>query len=359
MPARKTRVKARRPWVAQQEELTKSGVNMLRIALVAVLIGLPVAASAQPVEYVVGTWNLEHFHDGASRGFPENRSGGPSFPTRSNADYLFVASTIKAVDAKILVLVEINGETAEVTDPGDEDEEEDERSPELDRLVTFLGNTYEYVIGTAGDTQRIAILYDTKFARLNEACETSFRNIKVQKKSVFDRQPVYAHFTFLENGAPRNDLVVVGVHLASGQHLHLNHDKAMTKLVEEIDASRAEEFCVPKREFDVLITGDFNANRFGGPVEKFWDQMEGAGWDVLADAPSYPATRLSGNPLQQRTSQIDYIIVSKGLKGKEVAAPEATVHEGLLGANPPNDFRSKGSDHLPVTVKVKVVNDTD
>jgi endonuclease/exonuclease/phosphatase family metal-dependent hydrolase len=176
---------------------------------------------------------------------------------------------------------------------------------------------------------------------------------------VFDRQPLYGHFTFLENGQARNDLVVVGVHLASGQQLNLNHDKAMTKLVEEIDASRAEEFCVPKREFDVLITGDFNANRFGGPKEAFWDQMESAGWDVLANDGTYPATRLSGVPLQQRTSQIDYIIVSKGLKGKEVTAKLATVHQELIAANGAEAFRQDASDHLPLTVKIKVTADGD
>jgi hypothetical protein len=262
---------------------------------------LPIGASAQQLEYVVGTWNLEHFHEGADRGFPENTSGGPSIAARGDAEYAFIANTIKGLEARILVLEEINGKTVTVSDEDNTDEVE--KSPELERLKQFLGNGWDYVIGSSGGAQRIAILFNTEFARLNEACETSFRNNKIQGKSVFDRQPLYGHFTFLENGQARNDLVVVGVHLASGQHLNVNHDNAMTKLVKEIDASRAEEFCVPKREFDVLITGDFNANRFGGPVEKFWDKMETAGWDVLANEPSYPATRLSGVPLQQRWRQ--------------------------------------------------------
>ena len=61
---------------------------------------------------------------------------------------------------------------------------------------------------------------------------------------------------------------------------------------------------------------------------------------------------------------IDYIIASRfggshmGLVGEEISAKSATVHTGLLPSNP-EDFRRLQSDHLPVTVKVKVMADTD
>jgi hypothetical protein len=42
-----------------------------------------------------------------------------------------------------------------------------------------------------------------------------------------------------------------------------------------------------------------------------------------------------------------------------VTATLATVHADLIGAGGPDSFRQNASDHLPVTVKVKVQADTD
>ena len=130
--------------------------------------------------------------------------------------------------------------------------------------------------------------------------------------------------------------------------------------------------------------GDYNANRFGGAREFFWDDMEGNGqefigdeghWDVLADdEATYLATRLSGNPPAQRTSVIDYIIASqfaggflgagarRGLVGEEIAADvgKATIHADLVtDAGGGMAFRQQSSDHLPVTIEVSVVDDSD
>lgn len=120
--------------------------------------------------------------------------------------------------------------------------------------------------------------------------------------------------------------------------------------------------CIPPDENDILITGDFNANRFDDKLEQFWDEMENSGWDVLGDnGSSYPATRLSGHPLKLNKSKIDYIIVTKGgqgLAGEEVLADQATVHTGLVGQDPVS-FRRHASDHIPVTVRVRVMDDTD
>ncbi len=36
---------------------------------------------------VIGTWNIEWFKDGRSRGFSEDGQGGPSYGARTNDDY--------------------------------------------------------------------------------------------------------------------------------------------------------------------------------------------------------------------------------------------------------------------------------
>jgi len=90
--------------------------------------------------------------------------------------------------------------------------------------------------------------------------------------------------------------------------------------------------------------------------------MEADGWDVLADdVATYAATRLSGVPLRQVNSRIDYIMVSdciRGLRGEEVVAATAQIHTECIGGSA-DEFRRHASDHLPVTVEVAVVADTD
>jgi endonuclease/exonuclease/phosphatase family metal-dependent hydrolase len=318
-------------------------------------------AFAQDKTYTIGTWNLEHFKDGTKRGFPEHKS--PKLRARTAADYKFIADTIKGLDVPILALQEINGEEVWVEDEVG-DWEEDIQSAELDKLLVHLTG-YDYVIGSSGNTQRLAILYDTSRAQINAVYEMNFQNSKVQGKGLFDRQPVFAHFTLLDGGQERNDLVIVNVHLASGQDHHKNHDQAMRMVVQEIDDSRQVEFCIPDNEHDVIIMGDFNASRFSNPKEEFWDEVEANGWDVLGDDDaSYQRTRVNG-------SKIDYIIVTnhtqvlflgtKGLKGEEISADLATIHTSLAGTTDAQrlEFRKKASDHIPVTVDVKVMADTD
>ena len=334
-------------------------MNITRILLSSILtFFLFTSLSSAASTYRIGTWNLEHFHSTKTRGFPESPG---RYGPRGKRNYEYIASVIKNLDIKILALQEINAEYDEDYDGY--------LSPELDDLLTELGSDYDYVIGTTGGTQHVAILYNHKFAELNTFCETSFRNYRVQKKGLFDRQPIYGHFTFLDGTTEKNDLVVMSVHLASGQHNYKNHKRAMNRIVREIKDDRAEEFCIPSDEYDVVIMGDYNANRFDNHDEEFWDDMERNNkWDVLGGdtAATYSPTRLSGKnkPLDLYNSRIDYIIVTshsrrhKGLSGEEIVPNDLTIHTELLSIGN-DEFRELASDHLPVTVEVKVISDTD
>ena len=215
---------------------------------------------------------------------------------------------IEEIEARILVLEEINAREVDI------DGQEAMHSPELDRLIGILGSdNYDYIVGSTGGSQHIAILYDRRHVRLNAQCERDIPEEEEFSKSLFDRQPFFAHFTLLHQGQPMNDLVVVGVHLASGQQRTRNHDRAMELLVATLGEARGDEWCIPSDENDIMITRDFNANRFDNEQEEFWGKMEGDGWDVLGDdGGTYPATRLSGHPLGLRNSKIDYVIVTQG-----------------------------------------------
>lgn len=316
---------------------------------------------AAELAYVVGCWNLEHFHDGATRGFPEYTFGGPTYPARTQQEYETIAAVIEQLDLKIVALSEIFAREVEILD--ENEQFTDVRSSELERLIEILGtDNYDYIVGASGERQHLAILYDKRFVDLNASWEMELPRIKIEGKYIADRQPLVAHFTFKDGDDQKNDLGVVAVHLASGQQNDRNHDEAIRLIRQELAKAQQEGWCLPIGENDILVMGDLNANRFDNHEEEFWDSMESGGWDVLADdISSYSPTRLSDHPLGLNNSRIDYIIATQddqGLRGEEISQAMATVHKELLQAGA-EEFRRRCSDHLPVTVKVKVTADTD
>lgn len=307
----------------------------------------------EQLSYVVGTWNLEWLRNGASRGFPEYNFGGPRYGPRTDADYQAIAGVItRQLDARLLVLTEIGGRTGGGSD-------------ELDRLTGFLGNQWAYTIGSTGGAQRIAILFDSTAARPEECREIAVPPRRIQNADIFARDPVACVFRLLaRDRTPMNDLWVVGVHLASGQHLAVNHDSAMAVLTRELRQLRGNG-AFRAGERDVLIAGDFNASPYDRHVEDFWENLDTGtgGWQFTTLAPQhaadYPPTRLAGNPLYPR-SQIDFVMASARSGGlvEQLVQLEARVHEELLAIGF-NEFRRIYSDHLPVTVRILVVPDDD
>lgn len=310
----------------------------------------PEPPTDEMLTYVIGTWNLEHFRDGATRGFPENGFGGPSYPPRTDADYAAVAGLIaNDLTASILILNEINGA------PGP-------RSLELDRLIQHLGGDWAYSIAASGGTQRVAILFDSSHARRASCVELDVPARTVQGKDILARDPLACRFVLrARDGSARNDLLVVGVHLAAGQDLAQNHNDAMIAIRDRLrQAVQGGAFATGER--DILIGGDLNASRYDDRIENFWENFDAGagGYRFRTLAPTneaeYAGTRLAGVPLFPR-SRIDYLLSSDGLIG-ELALPLATVHVNLLPADF-NAFRARFSDHLPVTVRVRVIADDD
>ena len=124
---------------------------------------------------IIGAWNLEHFAFGRSRGFPENTRGGPTYSSRTDAEIQEIASAIRDdLGAAIMVLSEVNGD-------GQHD------SPEMDRLVSDLGGSWNYFIGTTGGNQRVAVLWDENQVVRNTCDEFTFADHDVQNKDIFDR----------------------------------------------------------------------------------------------------------------------------------------------------------------------------
>jgi hypothetical protein len=119
----------------------------------------------------------------------------------------------------------------------------------------------------------------------------------------------------------------------------------------------------PAGETDILIGGDLNASRYDSKQEDFWDGYTAGAlsFRTLApeDAEHYHGTRLAGVPLHPH-SQIDYLIATSASGGlvDDLTMGEGHVHLELL----PNDFttfRQQQSDHIPVTVRIRVKTDDD
>ena len=81
-------------WYQIESEGTRGWI--IRKYIAAKVEGQPAPVPAN-LTYVVGTWNLEHFHDGVRRGFPENTRGGPTYPARTQENYETIASMIESM----------------------------------------------------------------------------------------------------------------------------------------------------------------------------------------------------------------------------------------------------------------------
>lgn len=313
---------------------------------------LPEPPEDEQLAYTVGAWNLEHFRASSTRGFPENTNGGPTYPPRTPANLERIAQIIQfQIGARVLVLNEINGRTGTT------------RSDEMDSLAGLLGNGWQYELSRSGGSQRVAILFDTRAARRDHCVEFDVPSQSIQGSDVFARDPLVCMFTLLDGtGQPRNDFIVVALHLASSQDKTQNHNRAMAILRDRLNQAR-QDGTFPAGETDVLIGGDLNASRYDTRLEDFWEGYDAGGLDFVtlspADGTDYHPTRLAGVPLAPR-SQIDYLIASGVPNGllRDLVQTQAHVHAELLLIGF-DAFRQCCSDHLPVTVRIMVRPDDD
>jgi len=302
---------------------------------------------------VVGTWNLEFLHQSRSRGFPELLDGGPIYGPRVDADYRAIADVIaRGLDAVILVLNEVNSQPPTGSPSGSP------VSAEIEHLRNYLGAHYAYVISQSGGSQHVAILWDQRRARLDTVFELTYPTILVQGKDVLPRDPLVARFTLLADGMDQNDLVIVGLHLASGKANHRNHDSALALLVDTLEALVHSTHEMLGGEMDVMLAGDFNFDLYDDHREAYVERMELGRWDVLANR-DYLCTRLGGVPLQP-DSRLDYVICTDAMRGSRalINRSMAQVHQDDAGYDF-DRYRQIYSDHFPVSVRVRLAPDDD
>ena len=337
--------------------MTRIPPRAMFVVMCSVAISQGALGTGNPDEcYTVATWNLEYYSFTAKRGFPESTRGGPTYEARKDPHRDAIAAAIRdTIGAKIVVLNEVDGRKG----PGGR--------YALKDLVQRLGSLWRSRIGLTGgrgSNQSIALLWDSRYAALNDYTEIEIKAERVDGKDIFDKDPLVGNFTLLRDGESMNDLLIVGLHLASGQRNTRNHDAAMGRLRKELQKLRGDHRVLPRSEADILLAGDLNANAFDDHAEQFFVEFNRGNWRVLAEAGNYPATRLAGVPLQHG-SPIDYVLATAktdaygGLVGEEVTETVARVWTDLIENDDFGKFREVYSDHLPVSVCVRVMKDTD
>jgi len=318
----------------------------------------------------VTTWNIEHLGS-PGRGFgggfggfgrgsipPNNRP----LPRRTEADLKKVATFIGGnLKSDLLALQEI-GITGRSRGRS--------RSAPLDKIVSELegdGGDWSYFLPTVKQTpskadegnEFLGFLWNRKRVRLLTVFEMPFENQELAGKSLFDRMPLVGYFEAIKaDGSPRNDFVLVNLHMASGQDHDENHLIAMALIEFELSRALAKHAV---SESDVIILGDFNDNptlrtTTGRPQysDALYRHMAFKGYIDLATV-DLKTTRMNS----KRSSLIDHILVNKSAQA-DVLQQRATIFKPG-GGNPDlyAAWRLIYSDHFPLSFDMKVVRDTD
>lgn len=294
--------------------------------------------------WTLGVWNVENLGPNSKRGFPELK-GGQQLPPRTNAQLEDIADYIQddlGVDAIML---------SEIVSTHEVDGED--RSSQLDTIVTKLDGVWEYHMGSTG-RKSLAFLFNTARIRVEVVAEFSVDEFTIQGKDIFDRDPLVVWIDVLDDGGePVDDLLLIGLHLKSVQTFRDNHLVAVVKLITELKSFK-EANGIDVNERDVIILGDMNDSahrrvRFNYMFNYLEDKRFA---HLRNDNGDYPDTRING-------SEIDHIFIANHLEFEWIDPGSFTVHVEGLNKNDAQRtaYRRTFSDHFPLTFEFEFAED--
>jgi len=308
-----------------------------------ILFLLPVLAQAQ---VRVTTWNIEHLGS-SGRGFGGGFGGG-SLPLRTEDQLHAIGDFISdTLEADVIAVQEIAK-----TGPND-------TSLELDIIVEQMGPSWDYYLAEEPDDSEMVngFIWNSDIVSVIQPLTMEMPNIELAGKELFDRMPVVLYFETREEGQiNRNDIVLVNVHLASGQTNDENHAIAMIAIEHGLNRFLDENEIT---ESDRVILGDFNDNPHrltdaGNPmyISTLYDHMERKGYTNIVPA-SVGFTRMDNN----LRSLIDHILVNRSA-ANDIISEEADKY--LPGDSDTfGIWRSTFSDHFPLSFELEIKADTD
>jgi endonuclease/exonuclease/phosphatase family metal-dependent hydrolase len=286
------------------------------------LLVLPLAAQQQkPVEWGVGTWNIEFL------GAPAHLRRDT--PPRTDEDLAAIGRFVRELGVAVLAVQEISGQAV------------------LETVAKHAGPSWRALLGTTGawddgtTQQGIGFLYDDAVLELLWAEELLDLPREHEGTAVFHRKPVTACFRHRATGC---DFRLVTVHLKAGQKPPDEHKRKLEATL--LRAWLDERLADPDEDQDVLVLGDFNSG-FGAEPESIFERGQFL---------RYLEPRQRRTTILHFDDTIDHIVATSSCS--EVVAESLMVAD-RFGERDRTGWRKTYSDHYPVTVRLRAAGDDD
>jgi len=291
-------------------------------------------------------------------GSPGRGLGYRSLPLRGERELQKIAELIQEEELVLLALQEV----AITGKEGDR-----YRSASLDRLCSLLGEEWNYSLappaGEMPDTDDIhnmqnAFLWDGAKVIHEATFPLPVENVEIGGKSAFDRRPWAGWFSFIHRGEKGNDLLLVNLHMASGQDNDENHLAAMVMVERSLHRALSSQDIT---ESDRIILGDFNDNPWArderGRLEYsslLYHYMEEKSFqDLMSEDKGF--TRMNNH----LDSMIDHVLVNSSARRHLASQELQLIRPEASSLEEYQLWRETYSDHFPLVFSVKTSRDDD
>lgn len=291
----------------------------LALALGALATAQP--SAQQPVDFKVGTWNLEFL--GADGNFRNN------LPNRDDRDLALLGRKVRELGVVALAVQEVNDEAT------------------LRKVAAGAGPGWDCLLGTSGEwddkktAQRIGFMWDTAEVELLHCEELLQLPREFEGKPIFHRVPVTGVFRHTGTHA---DFRLVTVHFKAGrkpedEQKRRGESTLLAQWLDGLAKSAAEDQ-------DIVLLGDFNCT-YGTQPEQ---ALEASGWRRWLEHRKPTPT------IMHFAEPIDQVVVANACS--EVQHDSLSV-DGDFDGMDKDAWRKIYSDHFPVTVTLRTTGDDD
>jgi endonuclease/exonuclease/phosphatase family metal-dependent hydrolase len=275
----------------------------------------------QPVDFKVGTWNLEFL--GADGNFRNN------LPNRDDKDLAAIGAKVRELGVCALAVQEVNDEAT------------------LRKVAAGAGSTWQCLLGTTGDwddkktAQRIGFVWNQAEVELLHCEELLQLPREFEGKPIFHRVPVTGVFRHRPTSC---DFRLVTVHLKAGRKPDDEQKRRgeSTLLAQWLDGLQQ----TAGEDQDIVLLGDFNCT-YGTQPQQAFETGNLRRW--LMHAQPTPTIMHFPEP-------IDQVVVADACA--EVQRGSLAV-DGDFDGMDKDAWRKVYSDHFPVTVTLRATGDDD
>ncbi|MBM3962802.1 MAG: hypothetical protein FJ306_13005 [Planctomycetes bacterium] len=275
----------------------------------------------KPVEFKVGTWNLEFL--GADGNFRNN------LPNRDDKDLAAIGAKVRELGVCALAVQEVNDEAP------------------LRKVAAGAGSNWDCLLGTSGEwddkktAQRIGFIWNAAEVELLHCEELLHLPREFEGKPIFHRVPVTGVFRHRPTSC---DFRLVTVHLKAGRKPDDEQKRRgeSTLLAQWLDGLQQTD----GEDQDIVLLGDFNCT-YGTQPQQAFEAGKLRRWLTHAQ----PAPTIMHFP-----EPIDQVVVADACT--EIQRGSLAV-DGDFDGMDKDAWRKVYSDHFPVTVTLRATGDDD